>query len=214
MGAGRHQSSVWESLCFALCTTVAVLSSVALKLPPRHPLSPPVKGLPSVWKLFLIHSSLPEVQVLSLFVCVFPFFFWPSQVRGEFLAFWEVWGLLPAFSRCSVGVVPQVDVFLMYLWGGRWSPRLTPPPSWRSPLHQCFIIWFPLCQLPSYLFIYLFIYFWLCRVFVAAHGLSLVAVNGGYSSLWYMGFSLWWLLLLWRMGSRHVGFSSCGMRAQ
>ena len=28
-------------------------------------------------------------------------------------------GLLPAFSRCSVGVVPHVDVFLMYLWGGR-----------------------------------------------------------------------------------------------
>ena len=46
--------------------------------------------------------------------------------------FWEVWGLLPAFSRCSVGVVPHVDVFLMYLWGGRWSPHLTPPPSWRS----------------------------------------------------------------------------------
>ena len=46
--------------------------------------------------------------------------------------FWEVWGLLPAFSRCSVGVVPHVDVFLMYLWGGRWPPRLTPPPSWRS----------------------------------------------------------------------------------
>ena len=57
-----------------------------------------------------------------------------SQVRGEFLAFWEVWGLLPAFSRCSVGFVPHVDVFLMYMWGGRWSPRLTPPPSWRSPM--------------------------------------------------------------------------------
>ena len=55
-----------------------------------------------------------------------------SQVRGEFLAFWEVWGLLPAFSRCSVGAVPHVDVFLMYLWGGRWSARLTPLPSWRS----------------------------------------------------------------------------------
>ena len=34
----------------------------------------------------------------------------------------------------SVGVVPRVDVFLMYLWGGRWSPRLTPPPSWRFQL--------------------------------------------------------------------------------
>ena len=47
-------------------------------------------------------------------------------------SFWEVWGLLPAFSRCSVGIVPRVDVLLMYLWGGRWSPRLTPLLSWRS----------------------------------------------------------------------------------
>ena len=26
---------------------------------------------------------------------------------------------LPMFSRCSVGVVPLVDVFFMYFWGGR-----------------------------------------------------------------------------------------------
>ena len=58
----------------------------------------------------------------------------PSQPHG----FWEVWGLLPAFSMCSVGVVPQVDVFLMYLWGGRWSPRLTPPPPWMSSLEIYF----------------------------------------------------------------------------
>ena len=54
------------------------------------------------------------------------------QVHGVFLAFWEVWGLLPVFSRCSLGVVPHVDVFLRYLWGGRWSPHFTLPPSWRS----------------------------------------------------------------------------------
>ena len=63
-------------------------------------------------------------------------------------------------------------------------------------------------------FIYLFIYFWLRWVFVAARRLSLVAVSRGYSSLWFVGFSLQWLLLLRSMGSRHVGFSSCGMRTQ
>ena len=61
---------------------------------------------------------------------------------------------------------------------------------------------------------YLFIYFWLCWVFVAACGLSLVAASGGYFSLPCAGFSLQWLLLLWSMGSRHVGFSSCGSWAQ
>ena len=60
----------------------------------------------------------------------------------------------------------------------------------------------------------LFIYFWLRWVFVAARGLSLVGVSGGYSSLWCVGFSLQWLLLLWSTGSRCVGFSSCGSHAQ
>ena len=59
----------------------------------------------------------------------------------------------------------------------------------------------------------LFIYFWLCWVFVAAHRLSLVVASGGYSLLWCMGFSLQWLLLLQGTGSRHVGFGSRGTRA-
>ena len=58
---------------------------------------------------------------------------------------------------------------------------------------------------------YLFI--WVHWVFVAAHGLSLVAVSGGYSLLRCTGFSLQWLLLLWSTGSRLTGFSSCGSRA-
>ena len=61
---------------------------------------------------------------------------------------------------------------------------------------------------------YLFIYFWLRWVFIAAHGLSLVAASEVYSSLWCVGFSLWWLLLLQSTGSRHTGFSSCGQWAQ
>ena len=63
-------------------------------------------------------------------------------------------------------------------------------------------------------FIYLFIYFWLCWVFVAAHRLSLVAASGGYSLLRCTGFSLQWLLLLWSMGSRRTGFSSCSTQPQ
>ena len=47
---------------------------------------------------------------------------------------------------------------------------------------------------------YLLIYFWLCWVFVAVHGLSLVVVSRGYSSLWCEGFSLQWLLSLQSTG--------------
>ena len=61
---------------------------------------------------------------------------------------------------------------------------------------------------------YLFIYFGLCRVFIVACRLSLVAASGGYSSLQCAGFSFWWLLLLRSTGSRRAGFSSCGSRAQ
>ena len=63
-----HQPSVQVSLCFPLCELVAVLFSEASKLPPATLswlISPPVRGLPSVWKSFLFHSSLPGVQVLS-----------------------------------------------------------------------------------------------------------------------------------------------------
>ena len=61
---------------------------------------------------------------------------------------------------------------------------------------------------------YLLIYLWLHWVFVAVCGLSLVAANGGYSSLQCTVFSLWWLLLLQSTGSRRTGFSSYGMGAQ
>ena len=53
--------------CALLCGSEA--------LPTTHPPSPPMKGLPSVWKLFLLHSSLPEMQVLPLFFCLCFFFF-------------------------------------------------------------------------------------------------------------------------------------------
>ena len=67
---------------------------------------------------------------------------------------------------------------------------------------------------------FIFFYFWLHWVFVAAHRLSLVVASGGYSLLQCVGFSLQWLLLL---GSRALGawasvvaaraLSSCGTRA-
>ena len=72
------------------------------------------------WRAFLVCGNFSSFTAPShwcrshpySFVSVFPFFYCPTQVREEFLAFWEAWGLLPAFSRCSVGVVPHVDVFM------------------------------------------------------------------------------------------------------
>ena len=54
-------------------------------------------------------------------------------------------------------------------------------------------------------FIYVFIYFWLCWVFVSVRGLSLVAASGGHSSLRCAGLSLSRPLLLRGTGSRRAG---------
>ena len=72
------------------------------------------------------------------------------------------------------------------------------------------VFWILYNEQVSLLFVFWF--FWLCWVFAAARGLSLVAVSGGYSLLLCAGFSLLWLLLR-STGSRHTGFSSCGSRA-
>ena len=68
-------------------------------------------------------------------------------------------------------------------------------------------------------FIYLFIYLWLCWVFVSVWGLSLVAASGGHSSLRCAGLSLLQPLLLRSTGSRCAGSvvvahrPSCGSAA-
>ena len=54
-------------------------------------------------------------------------------------------------------------------------------------------------------FIYLFIYLWLCWVFVSVRGLSLVAVSGGHSSSRCAGLSLSRPLLLRSTSSRRAG---------
>ena len=52
---------------------------------------------------------------------------------------------------------------------------------------------------------YLFIYFWLCWVFVSVRGLSLVAASGGHSSSRCAGLSLLRPLFLRSTGSRRAG---------
>ena len=87
-------------------------------------------------------------------------------------------------------------------------------PAWHIYFYFCFLLSNEPYLLITfiYLFVCLFVCLWLHWVFIAAHRLSLVAVSGGYSSLQCTGFSLRWLLLLRSKGSRHAGFSSCGLR--
>ena len=52
---------------------------------------------------------------------------------------------------------------------------------------------------------FIFIYLWLCWVFVSVRGLSLVVASGGHSSSWCTGLSLLRPLLLQSTGSRRAG---------
>ena len=62
-------------------------------------------------------------------------------------------------------------------------------------------------------FIYLFIYFWLCWVFISVRGLSPVVASGGHSSLRCAGLSLSRPLVAeYSLQTRRL--SSCGSRAQ
>ena len=65
-----------------------------------------------------------------------------------------------------------------------------------------------------FLKINLFIYFWLCWVFVSVRGLSLVAESGGHSSSQCAGLSLSRPLLLREHRLRTRRLSSCGSREQ
>ena len=87
-------------------------------------------------------------------------------------------------------------------------------------VHLAFTTFPSLFFLKKYSILFIYLYFWLRWVFVAACGLSLVAVSGGYSLLWCTGFSLWWLPLLQSTGSRRAGsvvvaqgLRSCGSQA-
>ena len=75
-----------------------------------------------------------------------------------------------------------------------WGSRQTH----ASLTHLCF---FCFC----FFKIYLFIYFWLCWVFVSVRGLSLVAASGGHSSSRCAGLSLSRPLLLRSTGSTRAG---------
>ena len=86
------------------------------------------------------------------------------------------------------------------------EPGSRGPPGALLPLLVCLLLPFFLTKL----FIYLFFG---CIGSSLLHAGFLVAVSRGYSSLWCTGL-LRWLLLLRSMGSRHTGFSSCGMQAQ
>ena len=89
---------------------------------------PTAKGVPRARDSFLIHSPIPGVQVPPQF----PFSFYPTWSRGDLSCHLGCKrDPRAALGWFAVRIPPQVDVFLMCLWG-EVSPRPSAPPSSSS----------------------------------------------------------------------------------
>ena len=93
------------------------------------------------------------------------------------------------------GVVNNENLHLCRIWCGLGIVRII----------LFFLIYFFKIICFIYFFLILFIYLWLCWVFVSVRGLSLVAASGGHSSSRCAGLSLLRPLLLRSTGSRRTG---------
>ena len=102
-----------------------VLPSEVLNLPPF----PADAGVSECAEAFACHGSLPDCKTHSIFfVSLFSYCLFPNTLCAVWFAFFELWGLLQVFSRCSVGDIPHADAFLMY-FGEKWCSCLTSPSS-------------------------------------------------------------------------------------
>ena len=133
--------------------------------------------------------------------------FWTSEVEvAWFQNCFIQWWPKPALSFCSaiLGILVNTqanDLALTQLQHYQSNPDTTTTEG--LTVGSCYLF-----------FIYLFIVSGCVGSLLLLHCFSLVAVSGGYSSLWCAGFSLRWPLSLRSTGSRHAGFSSCGSWAQ
>lgn len=109
-----------------------------------------VKEFPDLWQFSSFMTPFPvQVSIPNSFVSHFVFIFCSTSFQGDWFAFLKVWGPLLVFSRCSVGIVPQADGFLIYLmWRRRWSHHfISPNHLLKLPPLSCFFIasWIQKC---------------------------------------------------------------------
>ena len=137
--------------------------------------------------------------LLLLVWCWTPLFF--SLVIVFFSSVASVWYFIIFYLFWSSHCVYPL---LSWIWWASLGSLLTLN-SLSGRLLITFSLRFLFFFLKNFTFIYLFIYFWLCWVFVSARGLSLFAASGSHSSSRCTGLSLSRPLLLRSTGSRCAG---------
>ena len=144
-----------------------------------------LSGLPKVIKLVSSYLTPKSVFLVSLI---------QFQGRVHWPAGLDIRNSLYHLDLSNDGTAQDL-LHLVLAHLGKFYSQIN---SIRLLLNTNGILW----SLSFFFFFNSFIHlFWLHWVFVVVRGLSLVAANRGYSSLWCTG-------------SRHAGFSSCGTRAQ
>ena len=135
---------------------------------------------------------LKKIYLFNLFIGLCQFL---VVARGIFVAACGIF-----VAACGI-FVAACGLFICSMWDLSSLTRdRTGPPALGV---QSLSLWTTReVPVPGFFFSFFLVYFWLHWVFVAAHGLSLVAVSGGYSSLWCACFLLGWLLMLRSTGSR------------
>ena len=137
---------------------------------------------------------------------------WFLKLWVEKISKWNVtWILRPIFLPCTSTEIILLMVKLntqvrKLLWiYAKYISHFQSIPFFPLPFIKSF-------NGSSFLNLFLFIYFWLCWVFISVRGLSLVAASGDHSSSRCAGLSLLWpLVAKHRLQTRRL--SSCGSRA-
>ena len=140
----EYQGSLQVFLQFALCKQL--LNLLRLQTPSLSQVVSSSEGPCLCAKNFIFHSS-PQwgcYRHPESFLCLF--FFFHSQVCGDFLSLLEVRDLLTAFHRCSVITVEIiVDVFLIHLPEkvcsmSCFATILSRPPAFQVWIRQLILI--------------------------------------------------------------------------
>ena len=108
----------------------------------------------------------------------------------------------PIVKRKLTFPSPETFIFRSVIWsqdGDKYYPPTVYVWLFFNMITDTFFFFF------NFFFLNLFIYFWLCWVFVSVRGLSLVAASGGHSSSRCAGLSLSRPVLLRSTGSRPAG---------
>ena len=125
-GSYRWACNLWVLIIYLFFLQVMLPSAV-----PRLTTDSTMRVFPGVWKLlsFLRLPSWDGALSLPLLSLFLPFILFPTSFWRQWAAFLDAWCPLLAFRSCSVEFTKRLNVFLINLWGRKWSPCPIPLPS-------------------------------------------------------------------------------------